>query len=761
MVKLNLPFLSWNAFACAVALTSCAPPADDPQPLGPHKAAISWVEAVGSRVPFNKANSLDLASYCNGNDTNDDSGCMESWLVAAKAQRKDLYVSPGTYYYSRSWVLWNGVRLKCANPDTTVFKSNSRNVGIIFGVSPQWGPGNAQNLDISFEDCGYDLNGAVEGKHTAILYVLGNSYGPAQYVTIRGNKMYDSAMTGTMNSGRDNQRSYINGNNGSADWLIENNHLSEGGRIGIGGSDKHRLVIRNNTLDNINDNAITISNSGNPGEIADILIEGNTITNPIGSGIFVGQDGQGAYAEGMIFRDITIRNNVIKSDARCTGADYIFGCLTTMCIDISGAWDLSRIYVAGNNCHKAQPVKPGEFPSGFGVLTSGRDITFENNILTAPTAAYSGAAVSFMDSVSNLCLIANDVSAPPVPVGFYGGSFTGKMTGNNWHGGVIDDRVGALQTLDRSGSTSGCYQGLGVVTAPSGGTLGYNSVGSYTETASAGRIGGSKAVASANLTVTSISMYLANATGNGRLALFANNGGLPGMKLAETSQMSLANGWNTGAISSVDLTSGTTYWLVFMLSSTPTIYGELSASGAGIVTDSTFAFGAFPSSFPASNTTIAKWSIYASGTGGPLGFNAIGSYSELASLRYIGGSKAVARSAMSVSTLSMYLTDPSGGHGRLALYTDNGGLPGTKIAETASLTLVSGWNSGSIGNQNLSSGATYWLVFQFDVQPRIYDELPGGALAWSRMLHSRTGRCPRRSRRRVPRLPSGRFMRSR
>jgi len=77
-----------------------------------------------------------------------------------------------------------------------------------------------------------------------------------------------------------------------------------------------------------------------------------------------------------------------------------------------------------------------------------------------------------------------------------------------------------------------------------------------------------KATASEDLTIDTLSLYVAeNAAGKVRLGIYSHNNfyiGYPYIKLAETEEISLVNGWNSGAIEPVTLTAGTQYWLAFV-----------------------------------------------------------------------------------------------------------------------------------------------------------------------------------------------------
>ena len=133
----------------------------------------------------------------------------------------------------------------------------------------------------------------------------------AENIYIYGNKIYDSKSPGIEGCDQNQdkcatrQRHYILVKNVKDLW-IENNHLSGGGRIKAGGPGQN-IYIRDNIIDFVNDNGITIVDEGQ--KIVDkdgnnlcisvgmrntqnIEISGNTIIDAVATGIFFGADGQ-------------------------------------------------------------------------------------------------------------------------------------------------------------------------------------------------------------------------------------------------------------------------------------------------------------------------------------------------------------------------------------------------------------------------------------------------------------------------------------
>jgi hypothetical protein len=404
---------------------------------------------VGAVTPFNAGNSLDLASYCNGSDTGDDSTCIGTWIAAGESQGKHLYASAGTYYYSVSRALFDGVHIQCESNTAVTFKQvANRNIGTFFILSANFGVTGQPWDDILIENCGFDMNGTT-ANFASVFIVTASAGTPATHVTVRNLRVFDSTMPGSMYTDSNRQRQYIAVLN-AEDVLIENNTLSEGGRIKAGRPGK-RILVRNNALTNINDNAITLVNIGDYTS-EHYLIEDNTVVNPIGSGIFVGSDGEATGTLTQAVQDIIVRNNTISGDMKTAG--------------ITGTWPnhTDRVSIYNNTITKTGTT--GSFNSGIQMIRANntdqpaRDITLKRNTISATTQnelPYGGIFVGAQ--FQNICLLDNVVSNTQYGIKFHNAllpeQVSGKMTGNNLGGGAI---LGDAQTgMDTSGCTVGCY----------------------------------------------------------------------------------------------------------------------------------------------------------------------------------------------------------------------------------------------------------------------------------------------------------------
>jgi hypothetical protein len=289
--------------------------------------------------------------------------------------------------------------MKGENPETCVFKNVGGKSGptfcfqLIGSANP---PYPEPFTDILFDSVGFDMNGLDSGNFAGVVGVKGASQ-PATHITMRRLKVWDSVLGDAMFTARNRQRQYLIGLY-VEDVLIENCDLSGGGRIKVGRPGK-RMVVRNNVLRNVNDNAITFADSGQAATVnEDILVEGNSISNPIGSGIFIGADGERAGYAGKTFRNVMVRNNTIQGDFGTAG-------ITLTTTDI-----FENIVVHDNIVRKTG--SSGRFVVGIVLGTSEaishptRYVTIENNRVSAEEAgAMQNGAVFLKPATNDTCVV--------------------------------------------------------------------------------------------------------------------------------------------------------------------------------------------------------------------------------------------------------------------------------------------------------------------------------------------------------------------
>lgn len=273
--------------------------------------------------------------------------------------KRHLYVPKGVYVFSKSIEMFSGLHVRCANPQSVVFKSENASKWMVDGNL-------SEVSDISIERCSFDLNGTVAntrlGKFSSMISISATGSitpeSPAgepfavKGVTISGNKIFDSAHPGRMCSARRLQRQHILVLNAEK-VLIEKNSLSEGGRIKFGRPGRQALI-RDNVIRNVNDNGITIVDKDRDGEegvgrsvdgfkTSEIVIEGNRIYNPTVVGVFFGTDGQSSGDPKLGIERVLIRNNKIEGNFR--------GCIRGTLQNTA-----SKILILNNTCIKtAQP----------------------------------------------------------------------------------------------------------------------------------------------------------------------------------------------------------------------------------------------------------------------------------------------------------------------------------------------------------------------------------------------------------------------
>lgn len=269
----------------------------------------------------------------------DDTAAARAWLQAAKEAGGNLVAPAGTYYISEALPLYSNTHLRCAGADRTIFKNSG---GSRTGTSKLLSTKDAAvpaPANIVIEHCGFDVNGW--NRVDFLNWIQIQTYGGVdtaeqrvRNIQIRNNRFFDSDFPGLEGCdwGQDvcvtRQRLYISVSRVDGVW-IENNHLSGGGRIKTGNLGLGRnMYIRNNVIEFVNDNAITITDVDR-GDDTDtchepcltehVAITGNRISNPVNTGIFFGADGQANDAPQMTLRDVTIARNRIEGFFSGTG----------------------------------------------------------------------------------------------------------------------------------------------------------------------------------------------------------------------------------------------------------------------------------------------------------------------------------------------------------------------------------------------------------------------------------------------------------
>jgi Tfp pilus assembly protein PilW len=158
-------------------------------------------------------------------------------------------------------------------------------------------------------------------------------------------------------------------------------------------------------------------------------------------------------------------------------------------------------------------------------------------------------------------------------------------------------------TFDLSGSGSG--------------TLGFNADGGTTDGGDAGSINATKFVAPASGTISTLYAFLGSPVGGspnnlGQMAIYSGTSS-PTTLLASSSSAALtASSWNAFSISSVNVTSGQTYWLAYNANGSNTSNNNLRyhTGTAGQSMFITQTFGSWPNSWSGSAQNF-EFSMYA------------------------------------------------------------------------------------------------------------------------------------------------------
>jgi hypothetical protein len=121
------------------------------------------------------------------------------------------------------------------------------------------------------------------------------------------------------------------------------------------------------------------------------------------------------------------------------------------------------------------------------------------------------------------------------------------------------------------------------------------------------------AMQSANLnqsaTIQSLSFYVGSPDGNLVLGIYADNGGVPGLLVAQTAAFTPFAGWNTASTTSNPTLAAGNYWLAYSPSSS-TLAFRITSGGQYLVEPFTYT-GSLPNSFTSTSGNAFHWSFYA------------------------------------------------------------------------------------------------------------------------------------------------------
>ncbi|MGF7228986.1 MAG: beta strand repeat-containing protein [Candidatus Saccharibacteria bacterium] len=148
--------------------------------------------------------------------------------------------------------------------------------------------------------------------------------------------------------------------------------------------------------------------------------------------------------------------------------------------------------------------------------------------------------------------------------------------------------------------------------------MGYNTIGSSTDTNDQNSMNATKFTSSATGTLTQLNSYIAtvDTTPNNKaqMAIYTDSSGSPGTLLASSSSITLtANSWNAFTIPATAITNGVTYWLVYNTNSSSNSKNNFKFLAAGGTNQSKYVaqtFGTWPSSWSGGTFDNAQASFY-------------------------------------------------------------------------------------------------------------------------------------------------------
>lgn len=118
--------------------------------------------------------------------------------------------------------------------------------------------------------------------------------------------------------------------------------------------------------------------------------------------------------------------------------------------------------------------------------------------------------------------------------------------------------------------------------------------------------------------------------------------------------------------------------------------------------------GSSPTDTPVSSSTPTETPV--TGCAYTFGKTSVGA-NPVDNAGYLDVNKYTLTECGTVSTLSLYVAATTGGSARMALYTDNAGIPGSLLSESAAVTVSVGWNTIDIPDVLLGPG-NYWIGLQ-------------------------------------------------
>ncbi|HDQ25907.1 MAG TPA: hypothetical protein ENN43_04090, partial [bacterium] len=221
--------------------------------------------------------------------------------------------------------------------------------------------------------------------------------------------------------------------------------------------------------------------------------------------------------------------------------------------------------------------------------------------------------------------------------------------------------------------------------------------------------------------------------GSGYMALYADDGGVPGDLLAVSYETSIVSGWVAMQLASYPYISEGYYWIAFQLSGTAPMVGY--KSGTGNTRQKANTYGSFPSPYGAGTDLSWEWELAAeicyfgsptitmtpTQTHTPGGVTTCDTYGLVTAgasgdsvMPGMIKSSKVWLPGGDLAGVSFFILPPAfGASAKVAVYDDSGagGGPGNLVAYSSGQVLAEGvWNFFPVAHSGLLPGY-YWLAF--------------------------------------------------
>jgi hypothetical protein len=242
-------------------------------------------------------------------DTNqkaDDTTALQNAFDAVPPSGGVIYVPPGIYVVNKTLALKTKTYLKGAGFGT-VFKRQDPKMAGVSTPSIDIIFFSETVTDVTVEALSIDINGAVATPKKSFATCLGFGSGCSN-IRIRDTRIFDSRKTNVC------CRMGIVVEESDHVW-IERNYLTDGLRLKAGGIGD-TLIIENNIVEDANDNAITIAQSGGPTKTVNYLIRGNIVKAAKAAFIYIGDDGGPNTTAGLTYQNIVVEGNLLLGPSK-------------------------------------------------------------------------------------------------------------------------------------------------------------------------------------------------------------------------------------------------------------------------------------------------------------------------------------------------------------------------------------------------------------------------------------------------------------